>query len=116
MLQLDFDAGVPATDDGGYTLSIEGPFVYQSGSERLQVDPASPPPVILRLRDKRVQEALADEDGTLRLSFADGDLLTVPPDNYEPWQLVSTRSPVDGGWLVVSVAGGGLSVWLPRVT
>ena len=111
-----FETGVGATANDGYTLSIEGAFTYESGHERVEVDPSSPSPIVLNLPLKRVRQALADEDGTLRVRFADGDLMTVPPNEYEPWQFGSRRSAVDGGWLVVSAAGGGLAVWLPEAT
>ena len=49
------------------------------------------------------------DDGELALRFADGELLTVPPEeNYEAWELRD-----DTGWLVVCMPGGSLAIWAP---
>ena len=65
-------------------------------------------PACLRLLGKTVSRAVAFEDGRLHIDFVGGDVLTVEPSAYEPWQLNGSD-----GSLVVSVAGGGLAVWAP---
>jgi hypothetical protein len=77
-----------------------------AGQEHL-IDPAiRPDPTYLRLVDKSVRRAQALEGGGLEIDFSDGDRLTVPPGQYEAWQLDG-----DDGSSYVSVAGGGLAVW-----
>jgi len=113
-LQLEFfDGTARGSDRDAYTLAIDGPFTLETREGSMAVDPANPSPALLALRTMTVREAIADEDGTLRLTFTDGNALRVPPGEYEPWQFVSKVSVGDDGWLVVSAAGGGLAVWLP---
>lgn len=99
--------GNPGPD---FTLEIEGPFrLVTSGTESL-IDPqGGPDPAYLRFVDKSVQHAVASRDGGLEVAFRDGDRLLISPGPYEPWQLNG-----DDGYLVVSVAGGGLSIWSAR--
>jgi hypothetical protein len=90
-----------------FTLEIEGSFrLVSSGVESL-IDPErGPDPTYLTLVDKTVAHAIARRDGGLEVTFSDGDRLIIPPDRYEPWQLNGNN-----GYLVVSVAGGGLAIW-----
>ena len=90
-----------------FTLEIEGPFRLVSSGLESSIDPKSgPDPTYLKLVDKTVVHANARRDGWLEVTFSDGDGLIVPPHRYEPWQLNG-----DNGYLVVSVAGGGLATW-----
>lgn len=52
-----------------------------------------------------VAEAIAAEDGSLAMTFTDGDRLEIPSDVYEPWQLTGK------GQTLASAAGGGLALW-----
>ena len=71
----------------------------------IEVDPeAGANAVYLGLLQRVVQEAVAAEDGSIAITFADGDRLEVPSDVYEPWQLTGN------GQTLVSAAGGGLAV------
>ncbi len=90
-----------------FELQIDGQLrIVASGRDRT-IDPESgPDPAYLLLVDKTVSSAVANADGSLDVEFTDGDRLLVAPGQYEPWQLNG-----DDGTLVVSVAGGGLSVW-----
>jgi hypothetical protein len=97
-------------------LALDGQFDLAAGEGELRIDPAAPTPVVLELVSKRVQRAVAEQDGTLRLSFIGGGGLTVAPGEYEPWQFFSETTVDEDGWLVVSVAGGGLSAWFPDLT
>jgi hypothetical protein len=91
-----------------YHLIIDGPFRLTSSDDSVEVDPAAgPDPTYLRLVDKTVGRAIAFRDGSLRVAFTDGELLTVEPSRYEPWQLEAEGG---GGVEMVSVAGGGLAV------
>lgn len=110
-----FDGDIGGGRKSECTLALDGGFDLALGSD-FRVDPAAPTPVVLELRSKTVERALADDDGTLRLSFTSGERLTVAPAEYEPWQFFSAVAPDDEGWLVVSVAGGGLAVWLPHTS
>jgi hypothetical protein len=90
-----------------FTLEIDGPFRFVSSGSESFIDPAvGPDAAYLLLVDKRVERAVASSDGGLELAFSDGDRLIIPPHRYEPWQLNG-----DDGYLVVSVAGGGLAIW-----
>ena len=107
LLRLHFwPSGDP---DREYTLQIDGPLRIVSTTREWMIDPeAGPDPAYLLLVDKTVSRAIASHDGSLHVEFTDGDRMRVPPDQYEPWQLSG-----DDGTLIVSVAGGGLSIWSP---
>ena len=101
------DAATPGTSSGAeYVLRIDGPFRLVSPTAVIEVDPeAGANAVYLGLLQREVREAVATEDGSLAITFAEGDRLEVPSDVYEPWQLTGE------GQTLVSVAGGGLAVW-----
>jgi hypothetical protein len=87
-------------------LRIDGPFRLVSPAAVIEVDPeAGGHAVYLGLLQRVVREAVAAEDGSLVITFADGDRLEIPSDVYEPWQLTGK------GQTLVSAAGGGLAVW-----
>ena len=101
----DSTFGVIRGPDPDFTLVIEGPFRLVSAGVTTLIDPAGgPDTAYLQLVDKSVQQAVATRDGGLEITFSDGDRLMIPPDRYEPWQLNG-----DNGYLVVSLAGGGLA-------
>ncbi len=59
------------------------------------------------LAGKTIDSAIARQDGSLEVNFTDGSVLNVPVDaEYEAWE-----ASADDGFMVVSLPGGGLSVW-----
>jgi hypothetical protein len=101
----------PIDDDGRpipaveYTLVVEGPLQLRLAGSDFEITPdSSPHPACLELVGRKVLEASATDGGELRLTLDDGDRLTIPSDKFEPWHLSG-----DDGYLLVSVAGGGLS-------
>ena len=89
-----------------FNLDFEGRYVSLSPEEDADEDFE---PIRL-LVGRTVEEATADESGTLRIRFSYGTLLRVPPDEaYEAWNV----SGPDGA-LVVSTPGGKLATWTAR--
>ena len=108
-LRIEFSDLVPDSVRGpDCSLVLEGPLRLESGGETIEIDPKNGPHVAyVGLVEKTVLAATAYPDGSLRVEFTDGDVLSVAPDRYEPWQL----EPLDGeGLSVISLAGGGLSI------
>lgn len=101
------DHAAPATSPRtDYELRIDGPFRLVSPAGIIEVDPeGGANNLYLGLLRRVVQEAIAADDGSLSIVFADGDRLEVPSDVYEPWQLTGN------GQTLVSAAGGGLALW-----
>jgi hypothetical protein len=101
------DSAAPEASPGAeFVLRIDGPFRLVSPAAVIEVDPeAGANAVYLGLLQGVVQEAVAAEDGSLVITFADGDRLEIRSDVYEPWQLTGK------GQTLVSAAGGGLAVW-----
>jgi hypothetical protein len=110
-LTLHFWGDAPGSAPGpDYVLQIAGPLRLIGQTQEWSIDPADvPDPAFLRLVDKKVARAFASDEGQLDVEFTDGDRLVVPPFEFEPWEL----NGADGS-LVVSGAGGGLSVWDPE--
>lgn len=54
-----------------------------------------------------VRQALASRDGRLEITYTTNSKLRIPFDTYEAWSLRS-----EGTFHVVSVAGGGISIWI----
>jgi hypothetical protein len=94
----------------GYFLRVEGSMVIVIKTVAQTIDPPQGgTAAYLELVFKTVRTAVASADGSLVVTFTDGDRLEVPRDgHYEPWLLSG-----DDGSLVVSNPGGGLSVWGP---
>lgn len=104
-LVIRFCTGSAGSTD--YSLAIDGPFVMTTPAGSSCLDPHDGPfPAYLDFATKSAASAVATPDGGLALTFTDGVQLTIAPYEYEPWQLAG-----EDGSLVVSVAGGGLSVW-----
>ena len=101
------DPVAPETSPGtDYVLRIGGAFRLASPSATIDVDPGTGPHgAYLGLLRRVVREAVASEDGSLAMTFADGDRLEITSDVFEPWQLTGH------GQMLISVAGGGLAVW-----
>mgnify|MGYP001106437337 CR=1 FL=1 len=96
-----------------FTIRIEGKFVL--GTDRgkswlcAREDPTALGPA-LGLLNQKVESVVAYKNGDLEVTFAYRTNLCVPPDsNYEAWQVTGP-----GGLLLVSLPGGGLSVWRAR--
>jgi Family of unknown function (DUF6188) len=101
------DPAAPETSPGSdYVLRIDGPFRVVSPTAVIEVDPnGGPSSAYFGLLQRVVEKAIATEDGSLAISFADGDRLEIPSDVHEPWQLTGK------GQSLVSAAGGGLALW-----
>lgn len=107
-LTLDLPAwtaeGEPERSD--YVLQIDGSLRFTASGIEHEIElEDEADPALLRLLRKTVSRAMAHEDGTLYIDFVDGDVLTVQPSAYEPWQLNGSD-----GSQVISVAGGGIAV------
>jgi hypothetical protein len=99
-----------SSEDGAtgfdFVLQIDGPYRFSAPGQDWSADPADgPDPRCVQWLGWSIAAAAANEDGELRVEFADGGVLEVKSFAYEPWQL--SRSD---GWSVMSVAGGGLAV------
>src|SRR5215208_2486541 len=97
------------------SVSIGGRFVLSAGEKEQVLDPERGEPVslgpALRILHLTVDSALAYKDGTLELRFSDGTRITAPPEpEHEAWEAAGG----EGGLLIVSLPGGGVSVWKPR--
>lgn len=95
----------------GHFVVIESPFIVEVDGEVISLSPEhdsdeSFTPV-KGLVGHTVEEAIADENGSLRVTFDNGTRLLVEPDPaYEAWNV----SGPDGA-LVVSTPGGNVAVW-----
>jgi hypothetical protein len=90
---------------------IESPFLFTIGGVEYRLDPGERAGLgpLLSLYPDTLSSAVLDADATLRLGFASGAQIVVPPDRqYEAWQI---NGP--GTYLVVCVPGtsGDLAVW-----
>lgn len=106
---VDAAFGIQFFEGGETTIRVEGRFSLRLNDEVWDLDPEDKSRVgkAAILVGKVVKEAVAFADGGLRMDFADGAALLVPPDrDYEAWE-----ASAPGGFLAVSTAGGGLSVW-----
>jgi hypothetical protein len=101
--------GKPVSDlPADYTLEIEGAFeltLPDSGVRRYNPEDR-PHADVTKLLGTRVVSAIANDDGSLQVSFEDESVLRIPKADWEPWQLVREGQPI-----VVSGAGGGLHEW-----
>ena len=91
------------------------PFVLSAGDKEQVLDPERGDPTslcpALRILHQTVDSALAYRDGTLDLRFSGGTRITASPDaEYEAWEAAGG----EGCLLIVSLPGGGVSVWNPR--
>jgi hypothetical protein len=90
---------------------VESPFVLTIADTDYALDPGEREKLgpLLGLYPDTLGSASVDDDGTLRLTFASGAAVVVPPNpHYEAWQVVGP-----GSALVVCEPGGEgrLSVW-----
>lgn len=94
------------------SLRIEGRFTLERGGQVEEYDPsdtASLGPLVV-LHKAVVSEALARKDGRLSVRFADGSILTVPPDDhYEAFVIDGALPPIERKFTLVSLPGGGLT-------
>lgn len=113
--QLQFDYAVGIHIDASVQVRIEGSFALDraGGSRTYDPEQTSLLGPLLELRGSVVTHGLASADGSLSLRFADGTHLHVPPDqHYEAFTINGREAVSQGGFLVVSKPGGGLSIWL----
>ncbi len=97
-------------DESAY-ISIEGRAQLTRGGETHTLDPAKLPSLLpaFKLVSVVIDEMIATDDGTLRVVFADGHVLTVPPDpDLGTWQVIG-----EGGWVAYSMEAGYLGLWPP---
>ena len=89
---------------GQMRIEHEGTRLSLSGEKAPEAGRAS------ILQGKTIERAIGRKDGSLEVSFTDGTTLAVHTDlHYEAWEASSTD-----GFMVVSLPGGGISVWEPR--
>lgn len=108
-IYVDHAVGLQFFVEQATTVRIETPFKILDGPRELQVIVAQSSTLVhvLNLLHEQLLDANAQSDGTLRLVFANGVVIVVPPDpNYEAWTL---EGPA--GYLVVCRPGGELAVW-----
>lgn len=107
---LDFAFGIQFLSQGPETIvRIETPFRIAYPDAEYELSPARVADMCkaLHILHKAVDEALALQDGTLKLRFVDGTRVIVPPDpDYEAWQISGPN-----GRLLASLPGGGLAEW-----
>jgi hypothetical protein len=111
-LQIDFAFGLNV--DAGLQFRIEGPFTVERQGDVAHYDPQRVGAVgpLTDLHQAVMTEAAVLLDGGLRLSFADGRTLTVPPS--EEFEAFSVTGPGAGSdaFRFVSLPGGGLAEWV----
>jgi hypothetical protein len=99
---------------GGYEVRIETGFVLRDRDGDHEIVPGENADAdgarLEALTGQPVTAAVADDSGGLRVDFEGGTRLLVPADpNYEAWTVAGPN-----GLKVVSLPGGGLSVWSPQ--
>lgn len=93
--------------DGGYQLRVETACTLRTrhGARHLAPGPSQAPSG--HLAGRTVSGTRVAADGTLTVTFADGDELRVPSDpDYESWTVTGPR-----GLRVVCLPGGELACW-----
>lgn len=97
----------------GLHVRVEGPFQVERDGHVAHFDPERVGAVgpLADLRQALMTEVAVLLDGGLRLSFADGRTLVVPPDlTFEAFSVTSLALGVDA-FRFVSRPGGGLAEW-----
>ena len=109
--QINFDFILQLSFSGGYGVQIESELRLETSNHRTAVRPGvGAPDHLTSLIGQAVSAALAEDTGALDLRFTEGAHLRVEPDNdFEAWNLFGPQ-----GLKVVSLPGGGLSVWQPE--
>jgi hypothetical protein len=109
--QVVFDYAVSLADDTGALLRLEQDVEVTTPEGTVTVDPehaAAHAPLFVALLHRVVLSAVADEDGTLRVTVGGGPALVVRPnERYEAWTFTSHS----GRDRVVCLPGGGLATW-----
>lgn len=99
---------------GGYEVRIESGLVLRDRDGDHEIVPGENADAdgarLEALTGQAATAAVADDSGGLRVDFEGGTRLLVPADpNYEAWTVAGPN-----GLKVVSLPGGGLSVWSPQ--
>ncbi|MGE2736061.1 DUF6188 family protein [Mycolicibacterium vaccae] len=94
-----------------YFIVVGSPFSATLAGEHISLSPEEDADEAFRpiyeLVGETVQDAVADDSGTLRVRFRNGTQLEVPPDEeYEAWNVSGPN-----GALVVCMPGGELAIW-----
>jgi hypothetical protein len=113
-VQIDFALGLSVDADAGLHVRIEGPFQVEREGHVTHFDPERAGAVgpLADLHQAVMTEAAVLLDGGLRLSFADGRALVVPPGpSFEAFSVTGPGSGIDA-FRFVSLPGGGLAEWV----
>jgi hypothetical protein len=99
---------------GGYEVRIETGFLLRDHDGDHEIVPGENADAdgarLQALTGQVVTVAMADDSGGLRVDLEGGARLLVPADlNYEAWTVAGPN-----GLKVVSLPGGGLSLWSPQ--
>ena len=104
-MYLDF-----GLDSATIVLQIEQSFTSRHLGTDMNVAPYDDPEgarEVAELIEHPISDARASEDGALSITFANGDMLVVPPHlRFEAWNLVSSS-----GLRLVAAPGHGLVTW-----
>lgn len=110
--QLAVDFAFTLVIDTWISIRIESPFsVTRQGLERIY-DPGAPTELgsLLDLHKAVLTSAEVVKDGHLRLEFANGDVLSVSPDeHYEAFTVNGHLPPLERRFTLVALPGGGLA-------
>ncbi|MGH7679902.1 MAG: DUF6188 family protein [Gemmatimonadaceae bacterium] len=96
-------------DDKHSHIRIGVPFTLTKGERATHLDPEQAAELgpILALHQEIVRRAVAARDGSLKLEFNSGTLISVPPSSeYEAWE-----ASLDDGTQLVSQPGGTIAIW-----
>ncbi|MER6971122.1 DUF6188 family protein [Nocardioides sp. NPDC000445] len=99
---------------GGTSVRIETSLVLtEAGQASMPIDPQNletDQDLLRVLLGHTVEHAVADDGGSLTITFDNGATLTVAPDpDFEAWSITCPN-----GAIVLSLDGGGLSRWGAR--
>jgi hypothetical protein len=111
VIATEFGYTVRVEFSGGYEIRIETALMLRASDGDHQITPGEGAEdgaaLVDHLVGQVVTAAIADADGGLRVDFEGGARLLAGADpDYEAWTFAGP-----GGAKVVSLPGGGLSVW-----
>jgi hypothetical protein len=101
-----------AKDDISATIRLEGTLVLTAPNSRFEVAPEDRRTLlpVLQLIGRTLTAIECSQDGNLYLSLGEDVTIVAKADqDYEAWELQA-----DNGLRIVSMPGGGLSLWDPK--
>jgi hypothetical protein len=110
--QLVIDYSFTLVIDSWINIRISCPFSVTRQNQERTYDPETPTDLgsLLDLHKAVVTSAEVVKDGHLRLEFANGDSLSVAPDeHYEAFTVNGQLPPIKRRFTLVSLPGGGLT-------